>query len=93
MTMTTSQETISDTARRDGEALSHAMHDWIDSIQKFVGSEPTLDARAHSASHVVDSYFHVLEQILAIQRDVAKSFLAVTLSARKAAQDMTPKNN
>lgn len=88
--MTTSQETISDTARRDGKALSHAMQDWIDSIQKFVGSEPTLDARMLSASHVVDSYFHVLEQILVIQRDVAKGFL---LSATKTAKNMTPERN
>jgi hypothetical protein len=82
MTMTTSQETISDTARRDGEALSHAMQDWVGSIQKFVGSEPTLDSRMRYAHEVVDNYFHVLEQGLAIQRKFFQSWLTA-LSAAK----------
>jgi hypothetical protein len=89
--MTMSQETISDTARRDGKALSHAMQDWIDSIQKLVGSAPAPEARLHSANEVVDNYFHVWEQILVIQRDITKSFLAAALSAAKTAKDMTPK--
>ena len=81
--MTTSQETISDTARRDGEALSHAMQGWFDSIKKFVGSEPTPDSRMHGAHEVVDNYFHVLEQVLFIQRDIVKSWLTATLPAAK----------
>lgn len=34
--MTTSQETIRDTARRDGEAFSHAMRRWIDDYYYFL---------------------------------------------------------
>jgi hypothetical protein len=83
MTMTTSHETISDTARRDGEALSQAMQDWIDSIQKFVGTAPSLDARVLSANRVVDNYFHVLEQVLIIQRDFIKSCLIAALPVAK----------
>jgi hypothetical protein len=42
MTMTASQETISDTARRDGWAFFQAMQDWIDNYYDAVGHMVTI---------------------------------------------------
>lgn len=87
MTMTTSQQTISDTAHSSQEAFSHAVQMWADNVQKFIGWAPTRDGKAPSANEVVDSYFRVLEQVLYFQREVAKSFLATTTKAAWAVQD------
>jgi hypothetical protein len=88
MTMTTSQQTISDAARSGQGAFVHAVQIWADNVQKFIGWVPTRDGKVPSANEVVDSYFRVLEQILYFQREVAKSFLATSTKAAWAMQDV-----
>ena len=83
--MTTSHDTISDTARRGQGAYVDAVQHWADSVQKVVGSLPTPDAKL--LHEVVDNYFNVAEQVLVTQREFAKSMLAVTTSAATAATD------
>ncbi|MBV9058343.1 MAG: hypothetical protein JO296_11535 [Pseudonocardiales bacterium] len=87
---TTSRDTISDTARRGQETYANAVHLWVDSIQKVIGSLPTPDSKL--LHEVVDDYFTVAEQVLATQRKFANSVLAATASAvtdaRSAAQDV-----
>jgi hypothetical protein len=79
--MTTSYETVNDTARHSQEALAHAVQDWADSVQKFVGPAPTLHAKVARANEVVDKYFNVAAQMVASQREFTKSILALTTSA------------
>jgi len=79
--MTTSYETVSDTARHSQEALAHAVQVWADSVQKFVGPAPTLHEKVARANEVVDNYFNVATQMVASQREFTKSFLALTTSA------------
>lgn len=79
MTMTASQETISDTARCGHRACANAGQLWADSVQKVVGSLQTPNAKVFD--EVVDNYFNVAEQVLVTQRAFAKSVLAVTTSA------------
>jgi hypothetical protein len=78
MTMTTSQDTISDTAHRGQKVYADAVHHWTDSVQKVVGSLPTPDEKV--LHEVVDNYFNVAQQVLAAQREFAKSVLVATTS-------------
>lgn len=81
--MTTSQETIRDTARRDEETYDDVMRLWVDNVQKWVGLLPTPDGKL--LDQVVDGYFNVAERVLATQREFAKSCVAVTTSAATSA--------
>ena len=89
MTTTTWQATTRDTVRRGEETYAKAVHLWTDSVQKVFGSLPTPDPKL--LHEVVDNYFNVAEQVLAIQRKFAQSMLTATTSAvdntRSAAQD------
>ncbi|MBV9030656.1 MAG: hypothetical protein JO364_10195 [Pseudonocardiales bacterium] len=84
--MTTWRETDHDTARYSQGAFTYPLEIWADWVQKFVDPEPYLRARRHRAEEVVDEYFHVLERILAIQREAVKRVVAsYTWTATKAA--------
>jgi BMFP domain-containing protein YqiC len=76
MTMTTSQNTISDTVREGQRGYANAVQRWANSVQKVVGALPTPDAKL--LDEVVDSYFNVAEQMLITQREFTKNVLAVS---------------
>jgi hypothetical protein len=78
MTMTTSQETITEAARRGQEAIASALQIWTDSVQRFV---PVSDTRLSGAVEAVDTMFDFAEQMLVTQREFTKSLLAATTSA------------
>lgn len=81
--MTTSQETMTDAARRGQEAITSALQIWADSFQKFM---PTSDTKLRGAVEVVDSMFDFAEQMLLTQREFTKTMLAAgTSAATKAA--------
>jgi hypothetical protein len=72
MTMTTSQDTVSDTA------YAKVMKRWLDNLKTF-GWLPTPEPQfLHEA---VDSSFDVAQDVLAIQRKLSNSVLTVTTSA------------
>jgi hypothetical protein len=72
MTMTTSQDTVGDTA------YAKAMKLWLDSLKTF-GWVPTPEPKfLHEA---VDTSFDVAQGVLAIQRKLANSVLTVATSA------------
>ncbi len=91
--MTTSQETMTDAARRGQEAITSALQIWAESFQKLM---PTSDTRLRGAVEVVDNMFDFAEQMLVTQREFTKSMLAATTSAttkaayvaKDAAKDM-----
>ncbi len=78
MTMTTSQETMAEAARRGQEAITSAMQIWTDSVQRFL---PVSDTRLRGAVEAVDTMFDFAEQMLVTQREFTKSLLAATTSA------------
>lgn len=78
MTMTTSQETMTEAARRGHEAITSAMQIWTDSVQRFL---PVSDTRLRGAVEAVDTMFDFAEQMLVTQREFTKSLLAATTSA------------
>jgi hypothetical protein len=85
MTMTTSQETITEATRRSQEAIASAAQIWAEGVHKFVGLMPTPDAKVPSVDfrlieEVVDNAFDFAEQALATQREFTKSLLAATKS-------------
>ncbi|MFN2478769.1 MAG: hypothetical protein ABR615_06305 [Pseudonocardiaceae bacterium] len=81
--MTTSQETMTEAARRGQEVITSALQIWTDSFQRFV---PVSDTRLHGAVEAVDSIFDFAEQVLVTQREFTKSLLTATMSvATKAA--------
>jgi hypothetical protein len=84
MTMTTSQETMAEAARRGQEAITSAMQIWTDSVQRFL---PVSDTRLRGAVEAVDTIFDFAEQMLVTQREFTKSLLAATTSAATATQD------
>jgi hypothetical protein len=72
MTMTTSQETMTDAARRSQEAMTSAMQSYLD---MFV---PDSDTKLHDA---VDKMYDCAEQMLITQRQFAKGWLDFYMSA------------
>lgn len=76
--MTTSQETMTDAARRGQEAMNSVMQMWADAFQKFL---PVSDTRLRGAVEAVDGMYDLAEQILLTQREFTKSVLAATTSA------------
>lgn len=78
MTMTTSQETLTEATR---EAIASSVQIWADSVQRFVGLMPTPDAKVPSPEEVVDNMFAFAAQGLATQREFIKSLLAASKSA------------
>ena len=84
--MTTSQETMTDAARRGQEAITSALQIWTESVQRFM---PASDTRLRGAVEAVDSMFDFAEQILMTQREFTKSLLAATTSAATKAASLT----
>lgn len=78
MTMTTSQETMTDATRRSQEAITSMQHIWADSFQKFMAAS---DTRMRGAAKVVDTMYDFAEHLLDTQREFTKSLLAATTSA------------
>jgi hypothetical protein len=77
MTMTTSQETMTDAVRRSQEAISNALQIWADSVARFM---PVSDPKMTGAVEAVDNLFDFAEQMLGTQREFTKSVLAITTS-------------
>jgi hypothetical protein len=86
MTMTTSQETMTEAARRGQAAIASALQIWTDSVQRFV---PVSDTRLSGAVEAVDTMFDFAEQMLVTQREFTKSLLAATTSAATRAAAAT----
>lgn len=87
--MTTMHETDHNTTRNNLGAFANPMEFWGDWMEKFADPKAHLQARKHHAEEIVDHYFHVLERILAIQHEVAKSLVAdYAWTATKAASTM-----
>ena len=86
MMMTTSQETMTEAARRGQEAIASALQIWTDSVQRFV---PVSDTRLSGAVEAVDTMFDFAEQMLVTQREFTKSLLAATTSAATRAAAAT----
>jgi len=78
MTMTTSQETMTDAARRGQDAIASAMQIWADTFQMFL---PVSDTKLRGAVEAVDGMYDFAEQMLLTQREFTKSLLAATTSA------------
>lgn len=78
MTMTTSQETMTDAARRGQDAITSAMQIWADTFQRFL---PVSDTKLRGAVEAVDGMYDFAEQMLLTQREFTKSLLAATTSA------------
>ncbi|MGH3899509.1 MAG: hypothetical protein ACRDTA_14960 [Pseudonocardiaceae bacterium] len=76
--MTTSQETMTDAARRGQEAITSALQIWAESVQRFV---PMSDTKLRGAVEAVDNMFDFYEQMLVTQREFTKSVMAATTSA------------
>jgi hypothetical protein len=72
MTMTTSQDTVSDTV------YAKVMKLWLQSLKTF-GWLPTPEPKL--LREAVDTSFDVAQEVLAIQRKFANSVLTVTASA------------
>jgi hypothetical protein len=78
MTMTTTQETVTEATR---EAIGNMVHIWADGVQKFVGMLPTPDGKVvPTAEEVVDDLFNFYSYALATQREYLKSLLAAAKS-------------
>ncbi|MDQ4093133.1 MAG: hypothetical protein M3143_06945 [Actinomycetota bacterium] len=76
--MTTSQETMTDAARRGQDAITSAMQIWADTFQRFL---PISDTGLRGAVEAVDGMYDFAEQILLTQREFTKSLLTATASA------------
>ncbi len=71
--MTTTQETMTDTAYRGQEATSSVLHIWADSVKRLWGAPY---GKVPSTAEVVDCYFDFAEHVLEIQREFLKSLVA-----------------
>ncbi|MGH3852264.1 MAG: hypothetical protein ACRDR6_01945 [Pseudonocardiaceae bacterium] len=87
--MTALHETDYDPARHGLGAFAYPMEFWGDWMEKFADPKAHMQAKKHHAEEIVDHYFHVVERIVAIQREVAKSLVAdYAWTVTKAASTM-----
>lgn len=77
--MTTAQDQFAETARRGQEVVTNALHTWTENVQKMVGGLPTREPKLPNPTEIVDYFFDFTEQVLATQREFAKSVLAVSV--------------
>ena len=77
MTMTTSQETMTDTARRGQEAITSAMQIWLDNLHRWA---PDSDTKLRGAVEVVDKMYDFADHMLVTQREFTKTWLAAYAS-------------
>lgn len=83
MTMTTSQETMTDTAHRGQDAITSAMQMWLDNLHRLV---PDSDTKLRGAVEAVDKMYDFAGHMLVTQREFTKNWLAAYASfATKAA--------
>lgn len=81
--MTTSQETMTDTARRGQEAITSAMQMWLDNLHRLA---PDSNTKLRGAVEAVDKMYDFADHMLVTQREFTKSWLAAYASfATKAA--------
>lgn len=81
--------TFPETDRCSLGAFAYPLEFWGEWMEKFADPKAHLQARKHHAEEIVDHYFHVLERILAIQREIAKSLVAdYAWTATEAASTM-----
>jgi hypothetical protein len=73
--MTTPQERVTDAVRRGQETLNSTVRVWTDGVQKIV-SNVNLRSTVPTLEELVDSSYSFGVQVLAMQRDFAKSLLA-----------------
>lgn len=78
--MITAQDQIAETARRGQEVVTNALQTWADNVQKMVGGLPNHEPKLPSPTEVVDTFFDITEQVLATQREFAKSILAASVA-------------
>lgn len=84
--MTTSQETMTEAARRGQDAITTAVQIWTDSVQRFF---PVSNTRLRGAVEAVDTMFDFAEQMLVTQRELTKSLLTASASAATRAAAAT----
>ncbi|MGH3982882.1 MAG: hypothetical protein ACRDST_09445 [Pseudonocardiaceae bacterium] len=75
--MTTSQETMTDTARRGQEAITSAMQIWLDNLHWLA---PDSDTKLRGAVEAVDKMYDFADHMLITQREFTKSWLAAYAS-------------
>jgi hypothetical protein len=83
--MTTPQDQFTDVARRGQEAVTTAMRAWAENVQAMMASGAGGPSGVPSPQQVVDNVFDFAEQMLAAQREFAKTLLAAGAQATEAA--------
>ena len=73
--MTTPQERVADAVRRGQDTVNSTVRVWTDGVQKFV-SNVNLRSTVPTLEELVDNSYTFGVQVLAAQRDFAKSLLA-----------------
>ena len=91
---TTQQDQFVEFAKAGQSAITEAVHTWAENVQAFAGTM-LAQPKVPSAVEIVDNAFDVAEQLLATQRQFAKSLLAagaqVTELASVRAREATDK--
>ncbi len=83
--MPTQQDQFSQLAKSGQAAITEAVHAWAENVQTFAGTVLGAQTKLPSAVEIVDNAFDIAEQLLATQREFAKTLLAAGAQATEAA--------
>ncbi len=84
--MSSPQEQYAETLRSSQAAVVDAVESWTKSAQSALAA-PDGGAAAFDPNPVIDQVFTFAEQMLAVQREFAKTLAATAVSAGEAARD------
>ena len=87
--MTSVQDTYTQTLRSGQDAVVKAFEQWTDIAKGAWGATPGVGTPEVDPQQVIDQVFDFAEQMLALQREFAKSLAAKAASATQAAREQS----
>lgn len=87
--MSSPQEQYTEAMRTSQEAVVEAVESWTKSAQSAFGTPPGSPSGAFDPNQVIDQVFDFAVQMLAVQREFAKTLAATAASAGEAARKQT----
>jgi hypothetical protein len=87
--MTVHNDQFVDIANRSQEAVTTAVHTWVDTMQSFASKLGGGQSQLLDLQGAVAQYFDLAEKVLANQRDLAQQWASATAKATEAVTEQT----
>jgi hypothetical protein len=87
--MSSPQDQYAKSLRKSQEAVVEAVQSWTKTAQSAFGAPPDRSSGPFDPNQVIDQVFDFIEQMLAVQREFAKTLAATAASAGEAVRKQT----